>query len=302
MELLVVIGIIALLIAILLPVLSSARNSAMRAACAAKLNQITLAAQLHANSHKGYYPLVGRLPDVLPDFLDDTYRVRYDYFSFSRLFVPVNSLEPITVCLATQMNDNSGTLSTSDAATRAMELDPSGFIKHFTCPQSPLVPMDPTQTPTLFEAQETGGVGGRFLYTTLQSYVYNEAVMGWTGWNENEPELRGNTAQIQSPALTVFCADGQQGLPTTALLNQQFTTGGRAVFYNVQPPSVYAGPVSLADAFKGNSVRLPLAGDPANFDLKRDKGRINIAFCDGHVETRFINTKDLAHAWLIAPR
>src|SRR5688572_26168393 len=55
-ELLVVIGIIALLISILLPALSAAKERASRVRCGSNLRQIGQGLLLYANDNKGMYP------------------------------------------------------------------------------------------------------------------------------------------------------------------------------------------------------------------------------------------------------
>ena len=55
-ELLVVIGIIALLISILLPALSRAKENANRVACASNLRQLGIAFMMYTNENKGWFP------------------------------------------------------------------------------------------------------------------------------------------------------------------------------------------------------------------------------------------------------
>src|SRR6185436_7003985 len=88
-ELLVVIGIIALLVGILLPSLIAARRQANLVRCQANLREITTGCLLHAHDHRGYMPLAGELaiedapwtPQTMVNGLNDRERKRYTYAS-----------------------------------------------------------------------------------------------------------------------------------------------------------------------------------------------------------------------------
>jgi len=69
-ELLVVIGIIAILVSILLPALGKARNQANSVKCATNLRQLYMACQMFAAEHKDHLPrptLIGSDPENDPD-------------------------------------------------------------------------------------------------------------------------------------------------------------------------------------------------------------------------------------------
>ena len=99
-ELLVVIGIIALLIAILMPALSNSRESANRVQCLNTLRTIAQGAQLHANDHRGYFPLAGWQWDPVggltdPKGVNDPEARRYDYYTDDGVQRPL----PVTAAL-----------------------------------------------------------------------------------------------------------------------------------------------------------------------------------------------------------
>lgn len=94
-ELLVVIGIIAVLISILLPALNSARKQAAAVKCLSQLREIGNAFQYYANDNKGYYPPAKLLPATSEiyslDKFDFTNALPPYWFNFLNRYVTKNS-------------------------------------------------------------------------------------------------------------------------------------------------------------------------------------------------------------------
>jgi prepilin-type processing-associated H-X9-DG protein/prepilin-type N-terminal cleavage/methylation domain-containing protein len=285
-ELLVVIAIIAVLIALLLPALSAARRQAQQVQCAAEIQQVLAVMTNHANTHHGYAPLAGVLevPQTDPSGLNDSARIKYDYLSFAVSGVD-QTLMAFTAALARELGDPRAANATSLDDLNVAHFDPNGFLKHFRCPSHAL---DPTvlHTECLYARDPfSPGTGRSLSWRQTQSYIYNEAAFGW---DDMYARARGQLTRIRSQSQTMAMADGVLGAP-----NRFPGAVGFATLYN----KVALGPVTVADALAGNKF----AGDPQNFDRLRHKGKLNVGFFDGHVETRFISTGDLADVYLLAP-
>ena len=65
-ELLVVVGIIALLIGFLMPSINKARNNAVRVSCRAQLADIGRLFTMYLNDSKNHLPRVNTMPSVVP--------------------------------------------------------------------------------------------------------------------------------------------------------------------------------------------------------------------------------------------
>ena len=311
-ELLVVIGIIALLIAFLMPTLTVARQIAQRTNCSAKLHAQLLAAQIHAVDHRGYYPLVGILPGtqllpkgavagIEPQNLEDPTANRYTYLSynyggFARM------LAPITISLASEMSYKSVLNAQSNDAVGIAETDNFGFIKNFLCPSQATSVSELTQLPMLYYLYPDRG-GEIIWYTQAMSYIYNEAALGWgdedpnNNYNDILNRAHGCVARIRQPGRTLFVADGLGGNIYNFARFPYLTGDPMATVYN----SVATPPITLNDAYRGEGSATDKAGDSENFDLHRHHGKINIGFCDGHVETVNITSSDLSKVYLMAP-
>jgi prepilin-type N-terminal cleavage/methylation domain-containing protein/prepilin-type processing-associated H-X9-DG protein len=290
-ELLVVIGIIALLIAMLLPALVGARRAAMQLQCAAQIHQVLGLVENHAVTHRGFVPLAGLLAgsSIDPAGLNDSSRLKYDYLSL------VGGGSDTLLCFTASFAQDLGDTRIMQAQTvdqlNIAQLDPNGFLRIFRCPCH-LPEPGPLYGPLMYLWYPVSSPTGAWQsWNESQSYIYNEAALGW---DDSMGRSRGQLSQIHSQSRTMLMADGVGGsTDRVTQLGLSLTNGAFSTVYNKVP----TGPVTLADALADNTK----AGESLNFDFVRHRGRINVGFFDGHVENRTISVGDLRNVYLMAP-
>lgn len=303
-ELLVVIGIIGLLIAILMPALGAARYQANLVKCASNQRQILAACQMHAITHKGFFPLAGELNlarftsgyDAISHGLNDPSQRRYSYVTWkeANLRVPAG----FTASVAPFMGFK---LDFSDLSNLDRQLnDPQkGVWPLFMCPAT-----DSFNKPTISKTSpiRVGQVtmlgvmnGGTpyWGYSSQSDYGFNEGALSF----DHRAALRtrrmgGNVSLFKRPSELMILSDALSGMGST-YPNDPCYPDPAIVF---RPTIALNGPVTLADALEKNIQKV---GPVAQFDTKRHRGKLNVAFADGHVETLRIDSGDLKKVYLL---
>jgi prepilin-type processing-associated H-X9-DG protein len=260
-ELLVVIGIIALLIAILLPALSRAMGASREVKCLANLRSIGQAAVLHAHDHKGYFPVAGALwgpaTSATPAGLFDNARIKYSYYTDGNNTRP-NSIAGALAQYAGQA------VRTENLSFLEKDLDTGTIRRMFLCPSDNEGLMGSTITSTL------GLDGGWQGPMSRYSYAFNEAALNiagvGTGGGNATARARGNLGAIPHSSETMFMCDGKPRAEYGDLMLDIFDHGQNVTLGDVTSTGNPAGMASI-------------------FDYNRHRGRINVGFMDGHAET-----------------
>ena len=251
-ELLVVIGIIALLIAILMPALSKARDQANMVKCMSNMRQIGQAYIMHAQEHRNHVPTAGliHIPyNATPAGLRDTAKVKYKYFTDGGTERPM----PMPAALALYMGQK---IVAANAAQLEYEMSTGTIAEVFTCPTQ-----DRETMPTGNMLADQDGWTSPALKS---SYIFNEEPLGFLDRDPIYRRGRGNLNRMKMTSDTMMLGDGKirVGFPWLVIF---------ALESNVK----------LEDAWREQGR----AGARTNFDLERHKGRMNIVFMDGHAET-----------------
>jgi prepilin-type processing-associated H-X9-DG protein len=287
-ELLVVIGIIAVLIGILLPAMGAARRAAQNTQCLAIQREIGMAANMHAGTHQGYYPLAGAfvLPydaaGVTPALVNDPSRRRYSYSTWKQGSMGGLTLAPWQAAVAQYLGNKKSLNGGTTTEQLDQEIGLNSYLKYFVCPS---------------HIQKAGDLPDALVYLTgslgwmvQQSYVVNEIVFGF---NDDAGQFRGQASKIRRPSATVMLADGLPGKDRGNPFDRKM---GWVTFVNKVPTLPQYLPITLADALADNTK----AGDAKSFDKFRHRGKINVLYFDGHAETLNLNVRDLSRSFLAA--
>src|SRR5258706_11070336 len=200
-ELLVVLGIIALLIALLLPAMRKAREQARQVQCLATLKNIGNAAQLHVNEHQGYLPLAGWHWNAVgggvidPKGLDDAAERKYDYYIDDGIRRPM----PVTAALAQYMGPP---LQTESRDGIEADLQTHAVRRLFRCP---------SQTAELWGWTQRGDEPNGAWRSPLESssYVFNEALMGRRDGAKTAGCPQGLLSRASQTSQIFFAMDGR---------------------------------------------------------------------------------------------
>jgi prepilin-type N-terminal cleavage/methylation domain-containing protein/prepilin-type processing-associated H-X9-DG protein len=267
-ELLVVIGIIAVLVAILLPALNAARQQAQQIACSSNLRQIGAAAIMFANEHHQRMPLAGTVQSAgangglgfaTPRGVGDPRLIYYSYFNDSG----TTRIAPLQAALAPYLGQRVRT----DSGQHLHDDCSQGVVRNiFTCAAHTagdqfqgLMISDNSWEPTFC-----------YIWT---SYAYNEGLLGWaqpafTGGRKRYSRARGNLALLRHTETILLMSDGQRRNPYAA------NADSTPAYYDNNDP------LTLYDAYMGVG-----GGTPTAFALNRHRGsKMNCLFVDGHVD------------------
>jgi prepilin-type processing-associated H-X9-DG protein len=256
-ELLVVIGIIALLIAMLMPAIAKSREQARQVQCLGELRAIGQAAQLHVNEHKGYLPLAGWHWNTAggqcnPQSLGDASAEKYDYYDDSGIRRPL----PVTAALALCLNVSiGGSRADVDAV-----LHSDAIRRLFHCP---------SQNTDLWGWSERGDNGGSWTAPLeCSSYVFNEALLGRRDGVKVQTCPQGFISKTLAPSAVFFAMDGRPRDEVTDECFLAFDYGKYDTMYDF-------------DQHTTNETTL----GKQLLDYGRHDGRANVLFLDWHAET-----------------
>jgi prepilin-type processing-associated H-X9-DG protein/prepilin-type N-terminal cleavage/methylation domain-containing protein len=292
-ELLVVLGIIALLISIVLPAIVAARRHAYLLRCQVNLREIATGCLLHAHDHRGYMPLAGLLtigdapfaPGTMSSGLNDREQKRYTYASATGTSI-LYVVTPLPAAIAPYVGTRG--LRYDNWNTLDQQLNNTlGVWKMFMCPMT-----DSSDRHQMYAGTSDTTLLGQgsmmvvrvgssitHLWSTNSDFAINEAVFGFDYRSKYfARRLAGNLARVSRPSETMLFCDAKPAAKVDPALLPIFPYP-----WITMSPALDATepPITLADVLAGNGKIAPYR---AVLDPPRHRGRVNVVFADGHVE------------------
>ncbi len=329
-ELLVVIGIIALLISILLPSLAKARKAANTVVCASNLHQIAQAMVIYATQNNGA-------------ILGNQWTSGYFLFPSDQVNNSTTSpgigpnncpgvlgcwdwMSPVAMVEGIKLTNSNAPGSVADRAARAALLT---SLRAFRCPENDIVALDRGDLGvTTYLASYTTSAYFQVAYNINARYANDPKYKQWVNMGDYHPKI----AQVGDPSWKVFISDGaswcdtqnppyasfswDNGITKTKTTNQRAGLGGTPWCYFADPGPWDAftrsfslsGDTNGADqsppngrmyAFRHGSRGPGVTFSGAGSTTTEAKNlRFNAAFFDGHVETMTCYQADDPSHWL----
>jgi prepilin-type N-terminal cleavage/methylation domain-containing protein len=253
-ELLVVIGIIALLISILLPALNAAKERANRVKCASNLRQIGQGMMLYANDNKGQYP-----------------RTRYTPGTAIKAFTMPAALDPFATT-GPAINDCTASMF---LLIRQADLNPEVF----TCPSSNQDKDTLNNIQSTSRSNFTDANGQTLSYSLANPYPSSAAITA--GYKYNTSQVAdfaiaadrnecGNRVAAQNPNTTsanikLMNSKNHEAEGQNVMYNDGHVEWCTSPFVGANRDHIYAsGGVTEAGVFKVVDQTDPASGTGAN--------------------------------------
>jgi prepilin-type N-terminal cleavage/methylation domain-containing protein/prepilin-type processing-associated H-X9-DG protein len=300
-ELLVVIGIIALLISVLLPALSKARKAANTVKCSANIRSILQGMQIYASQNKGSIPgsahttarFVYNDPAAVPLVLNPTYNVN-NCPSVIQIF---DWASPIAKLMGVRFDE--GETQASRQARYEQLREYPGFI----CPENEFL------SPPFSGSSPQYTIGRMVSYNTAMGFLLTRNSTGQNntsgptgpvgrtiGRTDQNPPSGYNVkvSKVGDPSRKIYIADGGRFSNTGTTPDGDLTyTGGNGGAFCDQGPSRFSAAWDRGMA-AGNTPRNAATIDARVYGyrhgqlVQKSKGdtyRFNAGFFDGHAQT-----------------